>query len=209
MTMNTQTELLLNNLDLFFDEPTPPVIEVPTPSSFKTPYNSFFTGESILVNGQFDSTILSQGKTHIRTTSIGDKVDTYRNLNRTDLFSMKQKSGTDKDKVSGYAECIVMTDFKFTIGEKSRQRVVLNKTRNVHSFVRGELVDARRGGIDLSKLNDYLRVSYSPYVGGFFYTLERDEQGNLIEDSIKPIDDYSQYKFAVICGADVILTNLV
>ena len=207
--MNTQPQMNQQSLDLFFDAPAEEKSNLTSTASFERDFEQFFTGESILVNGAFDSTILSQGKTHIRTTRIGDRIDTYRNLNRTDLFSMKQKSGVDKDKVSGYAECVVMSDIKFAIGEKSRLRVVAESSRNVHTYVRGTLVDSRLGNINLDKLTDYLRVSYSPYVGSFFYTLERDSGGKLIEDSIKPVGDVSRYKFAIIAGADVILTNFI
>jgi hypothetical protein len=78
---------------------------------------------------------------------------------------------------------------------------------NVHAFVRGQFQNGINGNIEVHKLSNYLRVSYSPYVGGFFYSLARDDQGSLIKESIKPFKTPEKYLYAIVNGADVILTN--
>lgn len=169
----------------------------------------YFTGDSLLVDNEMVTLMGTAKKPQpTRKTKVGDAVDVYRNLNRQDLFSIKQRYGANKGKVSGYARSVVIKYPSFAIGEKSRLRVLeKGNSRNVHAFVRGEFKNGINGDILVDKLSDYLRVSYSPYVSGSFYSLDRDIEGKLIKSSIKPFNTPEQYRYAIINGADVILTN--
>lgn len=144
----------------------------------------------------------------IRNTTVGDTVDCYRNLNKPNQFSIKQRSGELKGKVSGYSRSLILRNPQFIISEASRRRV-LKEGRNVHAFVRGEFLYANDGDIDISKIySNFVRVSYSPYVMGSFYTLDRDTDGKLIPDSVKAFWGVNDFEFAIINGADVLLSNL-
>lgn len=167
-----------------------------------------FDGNSVIEGNSFESTIGAGKNAKTRTTTVGQSISVYRNLNKPSFFSIKQNQGADKGKVSGYAQSIVIKNPEFKIGEASRQRVLKEKSRNVHAYIIGELVEAFDGKVIAESLTDYQRVSYSPYIGSFFYTLERDASGQLIKESISPIKSASDYTHAIVSGADILLCNL-
>lgn len=138
-----------------------------------------------------------------RVTAHGDLIDCYRNLNRANMFSIRLRTGTFKGLVSGHARAVVVRDPVFIIGEKSRQRVVAEQSRNVHAYVRGSFEDAYDG--DLMSTEGLIRVSYSPYVAGHFFTLERDAQGKVIPETIHPLDQQIKFRYAILNGKDVFL----
>lgn len=167
-----------------------------------------FTGGSLIVDNEMHTLMGTTNKPlPARVTKVGDKVDVYRNLNRHELFSIKQREGALKGRVSGYAQSVVIKHPTFAIGEKSRQSILVKQSRNVHAYVRGQFVDGVSGDLRLDKLSSFLRVSYSPYVCGTFYSLERDSEGKLITSSISPFTAPEKYLYAIVNGADVILTN--
>jgi hypothetical protein len=171
-------------------------------------FSQYFSGQSMLVENSLTSIIGANDKACSRVTEIGDIVDCYRNLNKTSLFSLKQRYGALKGKVSGYARSVVLRNPEFVTSESSRQRVLLEKSRNVHSYVRGEFAFSNDGDVILSRLKNHVRVSYSPYIAGYFFTLERDEQCVIIKESIKPFVGAGEYGYAIINGKDVFLCNL-
>ncbi len=56
-------------------------------------------------------------------------------------------------------------------------------------------------------LPNSLRVSYSPYMAGHFYTVDRDETGAIDKSKMKPVLDSLGYEYAIVSGSDVLLTN--
>ncbi|MFT5724488.1 MAG: hypothetical protein ACI9JN_001607 [Bacteroidia bacterium] len=184
-------------------------VNVSTPISFPAPVNikAYFSGNSLVKDGVFTCTVGTGAKAEDRPTYVEDAILVYRNLNKPKYFSMKQAGGALKGKVSGYAQSIVVKNPCFKISEASRQRV-LRTNRNVHSYVTGEFVDAFDGQPDISALTDYVRVTYSPYVGNFYYTFERDADGQLIKDSIQPFKNVEAYTHAIVNGSDVLLCCL-
>lgn len=140
-----------------------------------------------------------------RVTAHGDLIDCYRNLNRANMFSIRLRTGAFKGLVSGHARAVVVRDPVFVIGEKSRQRVIAEKSRNVHAYVRGSFEDAFDG--DLVSTEGLVRVSYSPYMGGNFFTLERDHEGKVIPDTICPLDPHAKFRYAILNGKDVFLVT--
>lgn len=185
------------------DSPTPLVTQ-----EAHIQFERYFNGASMLRAGKLTTIVGAGAKAQSRHTAVGDRVDCYRNLNKPTLFSIKQRDGEMKGKVSGYARAIILRNPDLVVSEKSRQRVLSEKSRNVHSFVRAEFVDAYGGDVILSKLGSYVRVSYSPYVAGNFFTLLRNAQGEIIKESIKPFFSVGGYKYAIVNGSDVFLCNL-
>lgn len=171
-------------------------------------FERYFSGKSLLKDGRMVTAIGANEKACSRETRVGDMVDCYRNLNKPALFSIKQRYGAFKGRVSGYARSIVLKNPVFAISETSRQRVLKEKSRNVHSYVRGEFIHSQDGDVILDQLGGFLRVSYSPYVSGNFFSLERDELGNIIQQSIQPFFDVAKFQYAIINGRDVFLCNL-
>jgi len=174
----------------------------------KENYHQFFNGSSLLEKGTFTCKIGKGDKEELRSVDKGDVIDVYRNLNKTNFYSIRNRSGSFKNKVSGYAHAVIVRHPELIVSKAGRARVQKEKRKNVHSFVRGEFCDAFNSEVILSQLNDYLRLSYSPYKFDSFYTLDRDESDNIVEGSISPFKNTIRHEFALITGKDVILFSL-
>jgi hypothetical protein len=61
--------------------------------------------------------------------------------------------------VIGHANTVVIADPQFVVSAKGRDRVRAERQKNVHAFVRGELVSADEATV----LVDEGKVSYNPY----------------------------------------------
>lgn len=87
------------------------------------------------------------------------KVKIYWNLRR-DCWSIQHKG-----KVIGYADTAILQDVTFKVSEKSRQRVIREKKKNVHAFACGTLVEK-----NVEKPESMNRaISYNPYRFSFFF----------------------------------------
>tara|TARA_R110001583_G_scaffold52147_4_gene162178 strand:- start:1173 stop:1700 length:528 start_codon:yes stop_codon:yes gene_type:complete len=126
----------------------------------KTHTKRFHDTKSIMKNGRMHSIIKYKKIDHHRHLDVGDKLDVYRNLNRSELYSAKAKSGEFKNLVSGYAKCYVLKDVSFFVG-KGRETAVERKERSVHAFARGELVDAFDQHI--TELQGMRAITYNPF----------------------------------------------
>ena len=65
-------------------------------------------------------------------------VDVYRNLTKG-CFSVKACTGPYSGKVIAHAESVWLDDPMFRIVESGRQRVLMERKKYVHAYVRGEL----------------------------------------------------------------------
>lgn len=83
----------------------------------------------------------------------------YRNLH-TGLWSVKQ------DRVAFHTNQIFLKDVEFLVNEKHRQRVILEKRKNVHAFVKGYICKPS----DWSNQTFYreARIYYNPYQTSHF-----------------------------------------
>ncbi|HCV03515.1 MAG TPA: hypothetical protein DG048_12765 [Pseudoalteromonas sp.] len=162
---------------------------------------------SLLIDNAFSTSMMRKGVTFSRTTSRNDVVDCYRNLNRTDLFSIKQRKGEFKGLVTGYARAILIAEPSFHVGKSANARIKQTQSKEVHAYVRGSFFDAFTKELDTTTLNQPLLVSYNPYLCDSFFTLERDKFGKVIKESIAPIGNRSPYNYALIQGKDVHLFN--
>lgn len=96
------------------------------------------------------------------------RIKAYRNLNDGSI------SLVNKGLVVGHAQKVVMSDAKFTVNERGRQRVLKDKQKNVHAYVIGELVEVegflpyKGREIDIdhdTKISSHegVKVYYNPY----------------------------------------------
>ena len=76
----------------------------------------------------------------------------YRNL-RTGTFSVKHSG-----KVVSHPLCVFLKNVKFKVSEKGRQRVLLEKRKNVHATIQAEYIEYRN-----SISNNLIEVYYNPY----------------------------------------------
>ena len=95
----------------------------------------------------------------------GDKIEVYRNLHKK-CFSVRHKG-----KVVGYlqdSEQLSLTNVKFVVQPAGHAKVLREKKKNVHAFVRGEYTGFKNNLIEelyfgtVEEL-DFSSVSYNPY----------------------------------------------
>lgn len=182
------------------------VIEADNSATNQSRWAVYFASPSLLNNGIFHSTIGKGAKAVTRTICAKENVSVYRNLNKPAYFSLKKNTGDDKGRVGGYAKAVVIQSPSFVISLASHQRVLKEKRKNVHAYIRGQCVDAFDSSL-LTIPEGAMRVSYSPYVGPYLYCLERDDTGSIIPNSISCFDDVGSYAFALITGSDIFLLN--
>lgn len=93
----------------------------------------------------------------------------YRNLNKHGFFSIQQRTGQLRGKISGYAPAVLISAPTLNISEAGRSRVLKEKRKNVHAFLRGTLyATATQIPPELLSLACQV-ISYSPYHGPYFF----------------------------------------
>lgn len=147
-------------------------------------------------NVNFTTLFTTKGVTTERVTSKGDHCDFYRNLNKANMFSCRQRKGDLKSKVSGYANIFIIENPIFVVSEKSRQRVINTKRKNVHAFVRGDFHMALFDYELESTISALPCCTYNPYFEGHFF----------YKEDKTPVSE-SPSKYAILMGANVYLTD--
>jgi hypothetical protein len=91
-------------------------------------------------------------------THIGDKVMVYYNLHKH-TFSISRNG-----RVIAHADYVKLTDVEFRVRQGGREKVVREKSKNVHSFVIGTLMDYCKYPCENlpSEPNSNI-VTYNPY----------------------------------------------
>ena len=86
---------------------------------------------------------------------LGERVEVYWNLHK-DCYSVRALSGPDKGRVVAHTDSVELCDVTFAVQLGGRNRVLSERRKNVHAFMRGKvtigLPDAR-----------YQVVTYNPY----------------------------------------------
>jgi len=106
------------------------------------------------------------------------KVRLYRNLKIRDkrAWSIMAQEGPKKGKVIDIVSGAVINNARFLVSEAGRQRVIREKSKNVHAFVEGTLVSStpldsaprtRRAGLS--------PITYDPYRFSQFQRLDCNE----------------------------------
>ena len=86
-----------------------------------------------------------------------NRVSVYYNLHKKCL-SVRSMFGDSYGRVIQHRKAVILKDVKFVVSESGRQRVLREKRKNVHAFIRGELWDDTVGlGIK------QVLVTYNPY----------------------------------------------
>lgn len=113
------------------------------------------------------------------------RVRIYRNLSPQyrdrRVWSVVAPEGPQKGRVIDRVSGAVLRDASFVVSEAGRRRVLREKAKNVHAFVRGELVetfplDSIPGAADGEALapgrGATVPVTYNPYKAGHFTRLD-------------------------------------
>jgi hypothetical protein len=96
-------------------------------------YHDIFNGDSLLEQGVFTSEIGKDEKAETRTVEKDAIIDVYRNLNKTNFYSIRNRSGDFKNKVSGYAHAVIVRHPEFIVSKAGRARVQKEKRKKVLS----------------------------------------------------------------------------
>jgi hypothetical protein len=92
------------------------------------------------------------------------RVEVYYNLHKK-TFSVRALSGPNKGRVVMHTNEIALKDAKFVVRESGRKKVLEEKRKNVHAFVRGDMVD----GISFDNAGT---ATYNPYRYSSFVNTE-------------------------------------
>lgn len=115
------------------------------------------------------------------------RVFVYRNLHKNCLSVKDVKTG----RVIEHVDSIVLKNVKFKVSEKSRERVLREKCKNVHAGVEGEWMKNENP----PELNDCVRVVYDPYKFSSFVkddTLEPQKSCNYAVVTIRGVFIYDK-----------------
>jgi hypothetical protein len=89
----------------------------------------------------------------------GARVDVYWNLNK-DVFSVRSRERDSYGRVIAHVRQVNLSDVTFVVSEAGRQRVLRNRRKNVHAFMRGTWSS--------SPVPADVPLSYNPYTGATF-----------------------------------------
>lgn len=102
-----------------------------------------------------------------------NQFDVYYNLHKH-KFSLKSRY---TGRVTGHADQVLMKNVQFKVSEAGRKRVLREKRKNVHAFVRGELVCSfswPKPQLDEVIFNG-VELTYNPYKYSTFVVKETGE----------------------------------
>lgn len=101
---------------------------------------------------------------------MGIRVRVYRNLTKKTISIQDTKTNL----VIMYSDAVSLSNCKFVVRQKGREKVLKEKRKNVHAFVVGELDDVYKSpeGEDRRGIR---QASYNPYKFGYFYDVLTQE----------------------------------
>lgn len=121
------------------------------------------------------------------------RVEVYYNLH-SGRWSVRALDGEHRGRVVAHAAQVTISDAEFAVSEAGRQRVIREQRKNVHAFVRGELLqiggaswryvipEAELEGVPFIPVaemdvdtSERDRVSYNPYKAPAFYRKDTGE----------------------------------
>jgi hypothetical protein len=133
------------------------------------------------------------------------RVEVYWNLHK-DTYSVRALSGPERGRVVDHSRVVNLKDVKFAVQPAGRKKVLKEKVKNVHAFVRGKRfkwneVDPEvtfKTFEELLKDKDWVEVTYNPYKFESFVT----------RDHLKPVYEAKEVRMFVHCGRAKMFVNL-
>ena len=101
------------------------------------------------------------------------KVDVYRNLHNG-MYSIKSREAGTRGLVIAHADRVWLNDVEFIVSEAGRNRVLREKKKYVHAFVRGTL--SSFFGIDKGGRADFSEVGVWTHMEPEFQTMKKHGQ---------------------------------
>lgn len=119
------------------------------------------------------------------------RADIYFNLHKKKLSVRSMDREKSYRRVIAHRTAVLMKDCNFIVSEAGRQRVLRERRKNVHAFVRGEWVIESDNKIFQEPLDSWVLVKYNPYTRDRFWVVETNE----------PIESA---RFVIINGKDML-----
>ncbi len=127
------------------------------------------------------------------------RVEVYWNLHKK-TYSVRDLSGPNKGRVTSHSDSITIKDVTFVVQPAGRARVMRDRVKNVHAFVRGVPHDRTDEEINARMVDQatgrgsWTRVSYNPYKAGSFLSSDGDpiSRADLVLCETSEIDGKSQ-----------------
>jgi len=95
------------------------------------------------------------------------KTEIYRNLHKK-CFSVRQRGRVVGHLMDDPTEHVLLENVKFAVQPAGRRKVLREKKKNVHAFVRGDMVSPH--SIPYPGLGEFTNeVTYNPYYYDTFY----------------------------------------
>lgn len=122
------------------------------------------------------------------------RVEVYWNFHKK-IWSVRHKG-----KIIHHARIVMMGVSDFTVQPAGNARVRREKVKNVHAFVRGELVYSTRASVNLDMpVNDgWRKVTYDPYKNKTFVFKDTGEPIKRAETIIMDADTKSVWAFSSV-----------
>lgn len=98
------------------------------------------------------------------------RVQVYWNLHKG-CWSVQALEGENKGRVIDHTDSLRLHDCQFVVRESGRQRVLKEKRKNVHAFVRGRIPEENVAAM----VRKTSVATYNPYKGSSFVALEGDK----------------------------------
>jgi hypothetical protein len=107
------------------------------------------------------------------------RVELYWNLNRR-TYSVRDLRGESRGLVTSHPEDVCIRDVTFAVQPAGRAKVLRDKVKNVHAFVRGVLHDRtddeinERMDAQAEGRGEWTSITYNPYMNDSFIDSEGD-----------------------------------
>ena len=103
------------------------------------------------------------------------RVFVYYNLHKK-LWSVKALDGPNKGRVVHHANAVCLANATPKVSRAGRLRVLLERCKNVHAGIVGDLVSWTNETSDWGAYDDWPTVTYNPYLyETFVYTKDKKE----------------------------------
>jgi len=110
---------------------------------------------------------------------LGKWVSVYFNLHKN-IFSIQRKG-----LVVDHVRNVKLLEAKFAVQPAGHAKVLVEKKKNVHAYVRGYITHVCDEGKCLGdgnwSDNPSIRISYNPYKADYFYNIETGEPVNSVD----------------------------
>jgi hypothetical protein len=111
---------------------------------------------------------------------LGKQVEVYRNLTKN-CYSVRHKG-----KVIAHEDKVVLTSVECRVQPAGRAKVLKEKRKNVHAYVKGKVVSQ-----DLLTLGERKRLRYNPYEADHFF--EADSKRKVHYSSVIWLDNTGMF----------------